>query len=241
MKPRISIGLLWLLLIVPTGIFAQSADDLGLVLRVKGPCHASRFGIGEPAEFVCQKMDLEFQNNGSSPVVLINPTLGYGTGLKELIYYYVNFNLQTGKSKIIGEGRVSTVSSSKETDNLNAMSRLFDGERPPENFTITLQPKETFPFNDSLLIKVPVRTIEPEKTYQRLDPETGKSRKVVVPAKKLEPSCFRLVYEYSFLPHVPEPDFLENLNLKWKRYGRMPVGTNGTYTVTSELFGCVLD
>src|SRR5438067_1221411 len=95
MKRSIAIGIFLIILTVPS--IAQSASELGLVLRgttVSGrPCERRNENLR------CYAFRMVFENKGKEPVIILNPTLGYGTGIKEILFYYRELNRDTHSYK----------------------------------------------------------------------------------------------------------------------------------------------
>jgi hypothetical protein len=215
-----------LLLLIPTGIFAQSAEELGLVLR------DGKGELTKDYHHTCFAYRMVLENEGKEPVIIINPTLGYGTGIKEVIFFYREYGKEPGSYIEVEGARKQVEPDPVEQENFKSMVRVFEDERPPENMTIVLQPGEKFTFVDSFQIESEKLIPEAEfEAVRRKHPisdscsQTGCSR---------DWSYLRLVYEFSFLPYVSDPEFLDKLSLRWRRFGRLPVGSNGVYTITSE-------
>lgn len=214
-------------------VMAQSATDAGLVLNGTAE-YCGRADIQNP-EMDCYHLRMVFQNKGTQPAILINPTLAYGTGLKEVVfnYSYTEYNLKTYEPvKVVSNSPYTIPVDDTKLDNFKSMALLFDDKRPTENMTIILEPGDTFTFEDKFEVKPQFRNII-GGLFTEKDKATGKSVIRPYPPNKVRPFGFELVYEFSFTPFVAEPEFLENLNKKWRRFGRLPLGTNGTYTITS--------
>jgi hypothetical protein len=163
---------------------------------------------------------MNFENKGNQRVILINPTLGYGTGLKEARFSFSG--LDVDKPSAISRGVKSFELTGVKQTSFGAMADLFDDAKPPQNFTIVLDPGESYPFREAFDIEIPSNAKQRQQACAYFK-ECG------VEFKELQ-----LTYEFSFLPYISDPDFLETLNVRWRRYGQLPVGTNGTYTITSE-------
>ena len=74
-------------LVAPTYLCAQSTADLDLILR-GGASSSSKPCERQAENQTCYKFRMVFKNEDKEPVIIINPTLGYGTGLKEVVYQY---------------------------------------------------------------------------------------------------------------------------------------------------------
>ena len=230
MKREVSIALFLLILIAPIAIVAQSASELRLVLNGGSPlpCKTSN---PEEKDLHCHRWRMVFQNKGTEPIILINPTLGYGTGIKEIIYYYRRYDPETRTYVSDKEGaRMPIDPDPAKVENFTAMAQLFEGDRPPENMTVTLKPNESFVFEESFEVRGEDKLLKRAVITQR-DAATGKERQII---SRDYPGAIRLTYEFSFLTYVSDPELLENLSRRWKRFGRLPLGQNGTYTITSE-------
>jgi len=228
MKHRIFIGLLSLLLMFPLSGLAQSAKELGLVLTGENFLHKPEVRDNEVYFHLSVRM--KFENRGTAPIIIINPTQSFGTGLREARFF------QTDSSV------VKTIKpSSTKLDEFGSFVKYFDEAKPPDNMTVILQPGDTFPFEQEIELEsalfdkfqtVPIKDYvkwrgKPNKWEHRLLLENYMRRGA-------DFNHFQLTYEFSFLPYVSDSDFLEKLNVRWKKFGRLPIGSSGTYTITSE-------
>lgn len=210
------------ILVVPHLLWAQSAEKLGLVLKGYPMGCAYEIGLNEK-RYGCRRFRMTFENYGHEPIIIINPTLNYGTGLKEVVYYRSD-----GKSDVV---RKSIEPRSSEIESFKMMVPLLDGERPAENMTIIIQPGDTFTFEENFQIDNDLLFKETRVIYER-DRATNTMKKRIV----INPVHFRtrLVYEYPFSSAIADADFLDKLSLKWSSFGRLPIGPTGTYTITSQ-------
>src|SRR5262245_4758932 len=132
-----------LLFLVSSGLSrAQTADELGLVLtgEIEQPFW---FDINDRDPQVYFRLRMTFENKGHQPIILINPTLTYGTGLKEARLSYVALQLPTKPE--VNSSAVKTFELTKKAQ-FRAMTELFDGAKPPENYTISLRPGDHYSF-----------------------------------------------------------------------------------------------
>ena len=224
------------LLMAQSIVVGQTASDAGLVLR-GGPSPSSRPCDGWQKGLSCIKFRMTFENEGKEPVIIINPTLGFGTGIKEAWYFYEQYSMEH-RAYILSEGaRKSALPNVASVESLRAMASLFDTDRPPQNVTIILKPGESFTFDESFLVKGD--TAIPSKDFAEL---RGKYRGwACINGGDENWACFvvpygsKLVYEFSLLPYFEDPGFLDKLAVRWRAFGILPVGPGGTYTVTSEI------
>jgi hypothetical protein len=91
---------------------------------------------------------MQFENKGQEPVILINPTLAFGTGLKDVRFFfravYKNGKSLATKSSL----KIVETSSDQAKDNFKSLAEYFEGPEPPENMTVIIKPGETFPFEE---------------------------------------------------------------------------------------------
>src|SRR5688572_4426719 len=92
MKIRTALSLIVLLLNATFCLCGQSAAEIGLVLDGSTVLHPDSERDMEP---VRHRLRMVFRNTGSEPVIIINPTLGYGTGLREIVFYNGAWNAAT--------------------------------------------------------------------------------------------------------------------------------------------------
>jgi hypothetical protein len=235
MKRGVTIALLLLFLIAPIALIAQSAKDLGLVL--KGSSESGCKVVSTTEGIIsCYKLRMVFENQGKEPVIIINPTLSFGTGLKEIVYYFDGkWNPEARKYGDEQEaGRRTVPTEPDKLESLKAIAQLLDGPRPPENLMIVVKPGETYTFSENFEMTDEYKLKRPS-VFTRVDPITGKEAKITESHGWDEPPrAYRLIYEFSFLSSADDPDFLEKLNQRWKSFGTLPIGASGIYTITSE-------
>ena len=235
MRLNLAITLALVILFASPYLLAQSASELGISLSGKSEfCTADE---RENPELSCYKVRMVFQNNGNEPVIIFNPTLGFGTGLKEILYQYDYSYLDAGFKFHRNRDPVNrpVILKKAEVENFKAMANFFGGDQPPENMTVIVAPGDNFTFVEKFEIEREYREL-PTVEYMRVNPLTGKKEKEILDWKHKEyPESYKLIYEFSFLPYIADPDFLDKLSIRWKKYGRLPVGTNGSYTITSEV------
>lgn len=209
----------------------KSASELGLVLTGERKIGTNLIERADDEIYVSYRVRMTFENKGQEPVIIINPTLGFGTGLKEARFFYRD---KTGSSV-----KAFELSKTKR-ENFKSMAQYFAEQKPPENMTIVLEPGGTFPFEDQFVVELSL--IQEDMPKYRKDfiasLKKDKERRAEALAyyKKwgIDFEGIQLTYEFSFLSDDSDPDLLENMSQRWRRFGRLPVGTNGTYTITSE-------
>lgn len=238
MKPRFLIVIFVLCQILAVVVRSQTAEELGLALTGKVE---SIEVINRPKDISFRiRLRMTFENKGREPVILINPALNFGTGLRSALFVFQKVSYprySTDTHTEILTKYFDPVAS--ETTAFREMVRYFDGERPPENFTIILNPNETLPFNESFTIEL----AEFESVFGGTTKNIAASRFKDADSRQwafryfskygLEYDQLQLGYEFSFMSFADDPEFLEKLSLKWKRFGRPPVGQSGTYLIGS--------
>ncbi len=235
MKREVTIAIFLLFVIAPISAICQSASELGL--RLEGKSEHCREPERKEADVDCYTLRMTIENQGSEPVILINPSLAYGTGLKEIIYHfdYNSYELRKGFVHHVVDVPQPVVTDPNKVANFKEMAQFFGGDRPPENMTIILQPIESYTFEESFEVEKVFRYSSWENIRSQKDKVTGRDiHSIETSTQRETPSSFKMVYEFSFMPYVADPDLLEKMSQRWRRYGRLPVGTNGTYTITSE-------
>jgi len=221
MEKIIKISVL-IVLLIPAVVNAQVDSESGLILR--GHVNATSYADTD-RKMLIKWLTMEFENKGTKPLIIINPSFpGNGTGLSKVTFQYLAFDRARRKLIDVGE-REQKFRPAKSWSNVVPM---FDDNKPPENLTVILKPGEKFSFQDSFKIA--------ESDVSTCYSFTNDAvKKQSIPRYCTDvPGFMRLTYEFSFLPYLPNPNFLEELNSKWKRYGYLPVGINGTYKIVSE-------
>src|SRR5258706_3245969 len=126
-------------------VLAQDMKESGVVLRgLDMRCKTSTYRLGPIRSIDFVSLMMEFENKGSETVILINPTLAYGTGLTEVEFSFSDYDPESGKP---WQGKITKKFEGRKAA-FEQMTRSFDGERPAENFTIMLAPGEKFKFAD---------------------------------------------------------------------------------------------
>lgn len=214
--------------LLSSAVIAQNPDDAKLVLRGTAIAPDRSF-FQDEEEFHERKLLMEFVNRGSTPVILINPTLSYGTGLISTNFYYSVCDHESNTRDQVKGIVVYAKDHKPPVGYFRDFASSFDVDRPPANLTTILKPGKTFQFEETIIF--PVDNPGPFKSmYPKVKGDVPKS----LCRSSETPDHFRLEYEFSFLPYMEDPDFLEKLSFRWQKYGHLPVGTNGTYTFISE-------
>lgn len=227
---KILIGLVYALFAFPTYSLAQSAKDLGLVLTGQKFLHKPV--VRDNEVYFRLSIRMRFENQGADPVIIINPTQIFGSGLREARFFRWNTD---SASK-----RINPIS--VKTDEFASIVKFFDDTKPPENLTVILRPGDSFPFEEEIEVESAMfdkfLTESPLKEDVKFRGKTSswQHRFLLENYVNRGPNfnSFQLTYEFSFLPYFSDPDFLEKLNMKWKKFGRLPIGSGGTYTIMSE-------
>ncbi len=211
---------------------AQSAAEIGLVLR-GGPGVTLATCEKKESE-ICYRPRMTFENRGKYPIIIINPTLGYGSGIREAIFLYSEYS-EDRKSIILVEGKRKPIATSEvKRDIFKSTAKLFESDQPPQNLTIILKPGETFSFDESFVVEqdpwIPEKEFESIRLNHPISDECSSGRCRRISSKIV------LVFEFSFLPYVSDPEFLEQLGKRWRPYGIFPVDNNGNYKLVSEGF-----
>jgi hypothetical protein len=236
MKAPIAIVLLTLVSMFPLAGHSQTAEELGLVLS--GERMFTKVFDGGKDICVRFGFHMTFENKGREPVILINPTLNFGTGLRSALFLFRKPNRYTTDERTV----ISTLTfepKPSESEGLKAMARYFEGEKPPENITVILKSGDTFQFDDEF--QVDLATFEDrldgtakEFAASRFKDDNSRQWALRYFAKwGIQANQVQLGYEFSLLPYVEKPDLLEEMSLKWRRYGRLLVGPSGTYVIGS--------
>ncbi len=215
---------------------AQSASDVGLILRGGPSVSTSRCEKKKESQ-QCLRFRMVFENRGKAPVIIINPTLGFGSGIKEAQIFFLEYG-EGGETKIPVEGRKKSAEPDPaKRETFRVMATDFESERPPQNLTIILEPGEIFVFDDSFLVEsdgwIPEKDFELIRSKHPVNDECDQRGCRRIPYGR------KMVYEFSFLPFFDDPDFLIKLAKRWKSYGILPVDPDGTYKITSELVTAV--
>lgn len=237
--------LLWVLLLglaVSSDTFGQTYSDLGLVLR--GRLSEGKATHQKGRVLWSGKLLMEFENTSNKPIILINPSLEFGTGLSEVEFYFSGTDRREGNYRevknVLGFEKKITPTAS-QSENFRSIAGLFDSERPPDNLTVVLAPHSTLFFLDKLEIKQPY-SLPKRETYlgngSVLTWEGSADWFRDVPYQiglaLGDADNFRLTYEFSLMPFTDTPDLLEKISGRWRKYGQIPMSQNGTYRIISE-------
>ncbi len=228
---KVSQIILILFLLSPLWSFAQTSKELGLVVTGKNTSvKVFARGLETYFRFVIR---VNFENQGTGPIILINPLRSSGTGLKEARF----FSRENKTSEKVFEPNPTRV------DAFKAMIQYFSEPSPPDNFTVVLAPGDSFPFEEEFVVDsklfelfLPDYTLKDFSTFPQKGVKNRRYRFDYFTRWGSNVDRLQLTYEFAFSPYVEDPDFLDKLNLKWKKYGQMPIGSDGTYSITSDPF-----
>src|SRR4029079_12715112 len=87
-------------ILAPNVVLGQSASEIGLVLN-GGPSPSVRPCDGKKDKQDCLRFKMVFENRGKEPAIIINPTLNYGTGIKEVRFYYKEYGSEPRTYKMV--------------------------------------------------------------------------------------------------------------------------------------------
>lgn len=183
---------------------------------------------------------LLIENTGKEPIIIFNPNIAIGTGLSEVRICFAGYQHRFG-SGIEDFEECSPVVIEKtqdQRDALRMMSNQFDVQKPPENLTIILKPGESIPFNEDVKIDSNKLTSK-ETVYDHVEytDESGRKKQYTRSAKYFNSTPnIELTYEFSFVPYSEDPNILEKMALRWRKFGRLPVSQNGTYKIVTDKF-----
>lgn len=205
MKTKIVISLI-LSFLLGVNTFAQNDHSKGLVLK--------RFNSGggiyvdDANTTVSEYLRMELTNTGKEPIIIFNPHTNFG-----------NWKSKVDLSGILVSNdyqKVGTVTRSFDikqasSEELKELAKNLDREKPPENLIYILDPGESVQFIDNFEIKV-----EGKKGYfYNFYNNT-------------------IEYKVSLINYHPDPDLLEKLQKRWRKYGYLPLNKNGEFSITSE-------
>ena len=234
MKPHrlLQMALMMASVFAPDAVAGQSLSETGLILRAESP-RSVRPCEGKKDNQDCVRFRMVFENRGKEPVIVINPTLSFGTGIKQLRVFFEEYG-EKPRTYIDVEGaRKSALVDPANLEAFRSVAPLFDADRPPQNLTIILQPGESFTFDESFLVDSDPRI--PEKDFAEIRRQHPIGDECDSRGCQRLPSGLTFVYEFSFLPYFEDPAFLDKLASRWRPYGRLPVDVDGSYKITSEM------
>ena len=245
---RLIIGTVISSVVLPLAFFAQTAEDLGVVIKaVKSSAKRNldrrpntdpntknirKFEVVETGF----KVKLVIENSGKEPVIIFNPNISIGTGLTEvrICFEGTEYRAGFGSERFENCSPVVIERTQDQQDAFRMMADQFDVPKPPENLTIILEPGESFPFNEDVRIDLKEMTPKPfSKMVSYIDPN-GRKREYEDHSKYYDGTTVSLTYEFSLVPYVEDPDILEKMAIRWRRFGRLPVSQNGTYKLITE-------
>ena len=188
------------------------------------------------------KFVMEFTNRGNKPVILINPTLSYGTGHRSIVFYF--------RSPILDkEGKESpgftgnSEAKAGESELLLELAKQLDENSPPENLLVILKPGESFPFSDNLVIRQSYFHNIPTGSSVRFNKWDGTMAEgsCFLHLDRLEKGCplnfatsLTINYEFDFSVYREKPALLTQLNTRWRDYGQIPLTGESTISITSQ-------
>ncbi len=220
--------------------FAQTGDNHGLILR--GTAYDGTVEMYDDYAIWRAKLRMEFVNEGSKPIILINPFTEYG-GWKSKIDFITEDFVFMKNSQGINLGELKELVFSKSIkksesviERFNELAEGLDSETPPQNFTRIIEPNGSFQFEDEIAIK---QTYSVNVDYLGIrtggweDPScTTKDYYCGKPISSYK--LFKINYSISLVKNQENPDLLENSQAKWKKFGVLPVDTNGGFTIITE-------
>lgn len=230
MKLRIPSTAIFVTFLVQFGL-AQSASELGL--RLKGTSSSSsakceNLDKGEE----CVKYRMIFENTGSEPVIIFNPTLSFGTGIKSIHTYTL---LKNNSDEM--ELAQSDVKRSEEADAVfRSLFPLLEDKTPPENLTVTLGKGEEFAFEE-MFVAQKYQGVVFDSREQWLSANlpyyhtcTYGKKFFCYPSR----AYVRLVYQFLAPASNENLNLLDALSIRWRKVGRLPRDQSGDYTIISE-------
>jgi hypothetical protein len=187
-------------------------------------------------------LSLEFTNHGNRPVILLNPTLSFGTGQKELVFFFKGpFLDATAKEN---EGFTAKSRSTIDAaDTVSQLAKQLDVSSPPDNLVVILKPGESLPFSDSLVIKqlyfhnVPVPIFGNGNKWDGTMVDGSCLRYL----GRSETGCplnfassLTIKYEFDLSQYKENPALLSQLKTRWRDYGEIPLNGESSVIFTSQ-------
>lgn len=241
---RLSYRFIIIIFLCQTVVFNLPAQSLDGALILTGSAADTTQTINKDSIDWQAKLTMEFVNKGSRPIILINPNLGYGTGMRTLSF-------ATKKTSSGEAGRIAFIKSVSPSENettvLREVSQDFDRPTPPDNLTLILKPGESFSFNDSLSIRQKFSIYgDKESSHRKWRIWEGilKDDQMILlsdqfpfeekgfPISRL--GSLRVTYEFDIAKYSSKPDLLALLAVRWRGTGILPIDQSGVYTITSE-------
>ena len=188
------------------------------------------------------RLSLEFTNHGIGPVILVNPSLSFGTGQKGLIFYFKSPFLDA--TAIEKEG--FTAKSRSNIDAADAVSQLakqLDVSSPPDNLVVILKPGESLPFSDSVVIKQLYFHGVDGPIFQNGNKWDGTmdDSSCLKYLGRRETGCplnfassLTIKYEFDLSQYKENPALLTQLNTRWRDYGQIPLNGESSVIFTSQ-------
>ena len=98
------------------------------------------------------------------------------------------------------------------SEELKELAKNLDREKPPQNLTYILDRGESLEFSESVQVKI-----------------NGEDKGILFLTTGVAE------YKFSFLKYHFDPDLLEKLQNRWRKYGLLPVDKNGEFSITLEI------
>ena len=148
-------------------------------------------------------------NNSENTLILVNPKL-YVQSTSKIFYYY----LEESKDEDVGGMNSKTYPTRSFMDKKNRkLAEKLDSKKPPKDYTITLKPKQTFTWDDSIFIVF-------KKTERN-----SFDRSLVWDTFKIFGDDFWFNFEYSLPFEISrlKPNLINELPNRWAKFGVFPV------------------
>jgi hypothetical protein len=191
------------------------SEMCGLVIRGE----VTGLEVERPAGYVVfnVKLNVEFVNEGTEPIILFAPTFGKTLGADSSGYWLGGFTLYSNEEEvksgrpIFVDGRWQSVTGG---DTYRALSEKLDARTPPDEYTRTLRPGESWKSTDEFVI-----SFDAEKHTRNPERRTWKEMREF-------PRRLWLRIDYEISPWNVEyfkPDLIRKLKKRWATFGNVLV------------------
>ena len=204
-------------------IVAQTGDNHGLILR--GTAYDGTVEMHDDYAIWQVKLRMEFFNNGSKPIILINPFTEYGAWKSKVEFLPYGWNSKS-KEQVFSK---PIKKADAKTQRLVELAESLNSENPPQNFTTIIEAKDSLLFDDKIEVKQDILNFKDDKLRIRGYYFEGPNQSRISIYQ-----TFKLKYTISLVQYQKNLDLLENLQAKWKSFGILPIDTDGGFSIVTE-------
>lgn len=224
-----TISILSAILLGASVTFAQQLPNHGLVLN--GTVIGIRSSEKNGRLDYEVRLLMQFRNDGDKPLILIRHAFLFGKTKIDFLNRSLGSKTRPPdeSERIVQSIVIPPWWSSyyEDYDPLAASARSLDTPEPTNRMCVILNPGAYHEFNQTVKLEQGFKLID--RAGQKLKVWDGE---IGLPFSEIP--VFTIEFSLSLAKHHKDPDFLESLQRRWKRFGVLPLDANGNFTVKSE-------